>query len=92
MPDIIEIKTDGMDRRHPCKAHILTSLYSPNLNLIERLWKFMRRKIINTKFYRTKEEFRQAILKFFENINQYKDELSSLMTLNFHVFCSQTIS
>ena len=66
--------------------------YSPNLNLIERLWKFMRKKIINTKFYRTKEEFRQAILKFFENINQYKDELSSLMTLNFHVFYSQTIS
>ena len=32
--------------------------YSPNLNLIERLWKFMRKKIINTKFYRTKEEFR----------------------------------
>lgn len=66
--------------------------YSPNLNLIERLWKFMRKKIINTKFYRTKEEFRQAILIFFKNINQYKDELSSLMTLNFHVFYSQTIS
>lgn len=66
--------------------------YSPNLNLIERLWKFMRKKIINTKFYRTKEEFRQAILKFFKNINQYKDELSSLMTLNFHVFYSQTNS
>jgi transposase len=66
--------------------------YSPNLNVIERLWKFMRKKIINTKFYRTKEEFRQAILIFFKNINQYKDELSSLMTLNFHVFYSQTIS
>ena len=66
--------------------------YSPNLNLIERLWKFMRKKIINTKFYRTKEEFRQAILKFFKNIKQYKDELSSLMTLNFHVFYSQSNS
>jgi transposase len=50
--------------------------YSPNLNLIERLWKFMRKKIINTQFYRTKEEFRQAIVKFFTNIKQYKDELS----------------
>jgi transposase len=66
--------------------------YSPNLNLIERLWKFMRKEIINTKFYRTKEEFRQAILKFFKNIKQYKDELSSLMTLNFHVFYSQSNS
>lgn len=66
--------------------------YSPNLNLIERLWKFMRKKVINTEFYRTKEEFRQAILEFFKNIKQYKVELSSLMTLNFHVFCSQTNS
>ena len=28
--------------------------YSPNLNLIERLWKFLRKKVINTGFYRTK--------------------------------------
>ena len=38
MPDIIEIKTDGMDRRHPCKAHILTPLFSksePNRTIIE---------------------------------------------------------
>jgi transposase len=59
--------------------------YSPNLNLIERLWKFMRKKIINTAFYRKKEEFRQAVLAFFNNIANYKDELASLMTLNFHV-------
>jgi len=59
--------------------------YSPNLNLIERLWKFMRKKVINTSFYRKKEEFRQAVLSFFAHIKDYKDELSSLMTLNFHV-------
>ena len=28
--------------------------YSPNLNLIERFWKYLRQKIINTTFYRTK--------------------------------------
>ncbi len=59
--------------------------YSPNLNLIERLWKFMRKKIINTNFYRKKEEFRQAVLSFFGNIADYKDELTSLLTLKFHV-------
>ncbi|AMR27688.1 hypothetical protein A0257_11655 [Hymenobacter psoromatis] len=32
--------------------------YSPNLNLIERFWKYLRQKIINTTFYRTKGEFR----------------------------------
>lgn len=57
--------------------------YSPNLNLIERLWKFLRKKVINTKFYPSFEEFRRAILAFFENINNYKEELQSLITFNF---------
>lgn len=66
--------------------------YSPNLNLIERLWKFMRKKIINTAFYRKKEDFRESVLAFFANITNYKDELSSLMTLNFHVPTLQSFS
>ncbi|MDR2914116.1 MAG: transposase [Tannerella sp.] len=63
--------------------------YFPNLNLIERLWKFMRKKVINTCFYRTKQKFRQAILRFFENIDQYKPELDTLLTLNFRLVKSQ---
>ncbi|MBS5552872.1 MAG: transposase [Bacteroides sp.] len=66
--------------------------YSPNLNLIERLWKFLRKKVINTGFYRTKEKFRQAINRFFENIGDYKEELESLLTLKFRLCNSQTIS
>lgn len=66
--------------------------YSPNLNLIERLWKFLRKKVINTGFYRTKEKFRQAIKDFFDNIGAYKEELESLLTLNFRLCNSQTIS
>ena len=46
--------------------------YFPNLNLIERLWKFLRKEIVNTKFYRTKYEFRDAVLKFFDNIASYR--------------------
>ena len=63
--------------------------YSPNLNLIERLWKFMRKKAIDPIFYRTKVEFKEGILKFFKNIAQYETELKSLLTLNFHVINSQ---
>jgi transposase len=39
--------------------------YSPNLNLMERFWKYLRQKIINTTFYRTKGQFRTAVLNFF---------------------------
>lgn len=66
--------------------------YSPNLNLIERLWKFLRKKVINTGFYRTKEEFRRAIVRFFDNIKLFREELESLLTLNFRLANSQTIS
>ena len=60
--------------------------YSPNLNLIERLWKFMRKKVINLHYYPKFDEFKQAIRDFFENTQQYKDELRSLITPNFQRF------
>ena len=66
--------------------------YSPNLNLIERLWKMLRKKVINTGFYRTKEEFRRAVTNFFEHIADYKEEFESLLTLNFRLVNSKTIS
>lgn len=64
--------------------------YSPNLNLIERLWKFLRQKIINPCFYRTKGAFRQAVLGFFDRLDDFGHDLASLLTLNFHLFQSQT--
>ena len=66
--------------------------YAPNLNLIERLWRFLRKKVINTEFYRTKELFRKAINDFFANIAKYKSELETLLTLNFRLANSQSIS
>lgn len=46
--------------------------YSPNLNLIEHLWKFLRKKVINTGFYRSKEMFRKAGMNFFARIDEYE--------------------
>ena len=65
--------------------------YSPNLNIIERLWKFLRKKVINSNFFRTKNEFRDAVHTFFENVGQYKTELTTLLTLNFPILNSQSI-
>lgn len=63
--------------------------YSPNLNLIERLWKFMKKKILYNKYYEKFDSFREATLGFFENIDEYKDELSSLLTNNFQILDSK---
>lgn len=59
--------------------------YSPNLNLIERLWKFMKKKRCNNKYYEKFADFRIAILSFFENIHEYDSELQTLLTENFRV-------
>ena len=59
--------------------------YSPNLNLIERLWKFMRKKIINTTYYPEFKAFREAIHNFFNSIGQYKNELKQFVGSKLHV-------
>jgi transposase len=60
--------------------------YSPNLNLIERFWKFLRKHATRNRFYTTFAEFRTAIQRIIFNLNDYVDELASLMTQNFHLF------
>jgi len=61
--------------------------YSPNLNIIERLWKFTKKKILYAKYYNNPKEFHGAIQSFFNNINQnFQQELKSLLSLKFQFF------
>lgn len=60
--------------------------YSPNLNLIERLWKFFRKKVMNNRYYSTFKEFSEEVLMFFECLSEYADELRTLLTHNFHLY------
>ncbi|MGI4867122.1 MAG: IS630 family transposase [Janthinobacterium lividum] len=66
--------------------------YSPNLNLIERFWKYLRQKIINTTFYRTKGQFRTAVLDFFHRLPEFGQDLASLLTRKFHILDAQPTS
>lgn len=59
--------------------------YSPNLNIIERLWKFFKKKTTYNKYYEKFAIFKEECLGFFKNMEQYKTELQSLMTDNFHL-------
>jgi transposase len=59
--------------------------YSPNLNIIERLWRFFKKKTTYNKYYEKFAVFKEKCLDFFENINDYKSELESLMTENFQL-------
>lgn len=61
--------------------------YSPNLNIIERVWKFTKKEILNARYYDSPNLFHQAVNSFFQNINSnYKKQLEKLLTLNFQFF------
>lgn len=59
--------------------------YSPNLNLIERYWKFFKKKVLNNCYYETLVEFKQACESFFRKRTKYLPELQSLLTEKFHI-------
>lgn len=59
--------------------------YSPNLNIIERLWKFFKKKILYNTYYEKFAVFRKHSLDFFRYIRKYRDELQTLMTDNFQL-------
>ena len=62
--------------------------YSPNLNLIERLWKFMRKKFCKDKYRSTYAEFKAQLDGFFANLDEYRHELATLLTENFELLPS----
>lgn len=61
--------------------------YSPNLNLIERLWKFVKNKCVYGREYDSFLEFSNAIQDCTEMGHiKYESELTSLLTWNFQSF------
>ena len=59
--------------------------YSPNLNLIERYWKFFKKTVLHNRYYETFEEFKQSCKNFFRKRKKYLPELQSLLTENFRI-------
>jgi len=59
--------------------------YSPNLNPIERLWKFFKRKVLYNQYYEARADFENACINFFRYIRKYRKELATLLTDNFEV-------
>ena len=62
--------------------------YSPNLNLIERLWKWVKKDCLNCKYYSKFCEFKDAIDSSLNKVKtgQVKKDMDSLLTLKFQLF------
>ena len=59
--------------------------YSPNLNPIERLWKFMKREVMANRYFPDLETFQRELMLFLRGIRKHKRKLSTLITDNFHI-------
>lgn len=60
--------------------------YSPNLNIIERLWKHVKQSCLKNTYYEDFDSFCGAIDGEIEKVNTtLRDELASLFSLNFQI-------
>lgn len=61
--------------------------YSPNLNLIERLWRFVKKQCLYSKYYPDSTSFQHAILTCIQQAPiTHQEELNRLLTLRFQTF------
>lgn len=60
--------------------------YSPNLNLIERLWKFIKKECIHSRYFQNFQEFSETILSALTHAyERYPERLATLLTLKFQI-------
>jgi transposase len=92
-----ELVTIFLDNARYQKCQLVTSLaeslkieliylppYSPNLNLIERLWKFVKKEVLYSKYYDEFSKFKNAISSCLSMASTtHKDDLSTLLSLKF---------
>lgn len=60
--------------------------YSPNLNLIERVWLYFKKSVLYNRCYRTFAEFEMACRDFFAKPQKHKGNLKTLLAENFQQF------
>ena len=61
--------------------------YSPNLNLIERLWKFVKKECLSCRYHEDFTRFKAAIVDCLEGVEgKHKGAIQSLITLKFQTF------
>ena len=59
--------------------------YSPNLNIIERLWNYFQKNVMHNRYYDSYDKFKTKSRQFFNDLWRHKNELRTLMTENFQI-------
>lgn len=81
--------------REWCEAHPNMWLlplppYAPNLNLIERLWKFVKEHLVKNTYYEQYKTFRAQVFRFLNHLENHVDALQTLMVEKFQIIQPKT--
>ncbi len=77
-------------KRHPEFHLSQIPAYSPNVNLIERMWKFLRAKALS-RWHKTFEDMQAAVSSVLDHLEDYRGELRALMTEKFHIIDKEEV-
>ena len=77
-------------KRHPEFHLSRIPAYSPHVNLIERMWKFLRAKALS-RWHKTFEDRQAAVSEVLDHLEDYRGELQTLMTEKFHIIDKEDI-
>ena len=78
------IVQDWLEDHKKLKLKFLPS-YSPNLNLIERLWRFVKDEIVKNSYCKFYKQFRAKTFVLLNNLHERIDDFKSLMVENFQI-------
>jgi transposase len=66
--------------------------YAPNVNLIERFWKFVKEHLVKNTYYEKYKTFRAHVFRFLNHLEQYVEKLNTLMVEKFEIIRVKTVS
>jgi transposase len=59
--------------------------YNPNLNLIERLWRYFKKKVMKNQYYDDYTKFENAVKTFFKNFGNRIEDVKTLPNFKFGI-------
>jgi transposase len=80
-----------------CEAHPQVWLlplppYAPNLNLIERLWRFVKERLVKNTYYAQYKTFRAQVFRLLNHLDEHLETLKRLIVERFQILEPKVVS